>query len=111
MARPPPPPPLSARKRPFNIKVDFPPPCVARNRTKVRGRINAMDNEIQPFAEADVHAAALHSESAESRQSRQEQPSLAALVKALHEQHKLIYTINDEADTVEIHHLQGPHDR
>ena len=37
----------SPRKRAFNIKIDFPPPYIPRNRTcEVRGRIDAMGNEV-----------------------------------------------------------------
>ncbi|MDH6235030.1 N-methylhydantoinase A [Mesorhizobium soli] len=51
----------SPRKRAFNIKVDFPPPYVHRSRTcEVRGRIDAMGNEIETLAEEDVRAAARH---------------------------------------------------
>lgn len=51
----------SPRKRAFNIKIDFPPPYIHRNRTfEVHGRIDAMGNEIEPLNEADVRAAAAH---------------------------------------------------
>jgi len=53
----------SPRKRAFNIKVDFPPPYIHRSRTyEVRGRIDAMGNEIETLAEEDVRAAARHLE-------------------------------------------------
>jgi N-methylhydantoinase A len=49
----------SPRKRAFNTKIDFPPPYIPRNRTcEVRGRIDAMGNEIEKLNEADVIAAA-----------------------------------------------------
>ena len=49
----------SPRKRAFNTKIDFPPPYIPRNRTcEVRGRIDAMGNEIEKLNEADVVAAA-----------------------------------------------------
>ena len=49
----------SPRKRAFNTKIDFPPPYVPRNRTcEVRGRIDAMGNELEPLSEKDVVAAA-----------------------------------------------------
>lgn len=51
----------SPRKRAFNIKIDFPPPYIHRNRTcEVRGRIDAMGGEVVPLAEEDVRAAARH---------------------------------------------------
>ncbi len=51
----------SPRKRAFNIKVDFPAPFIARSRTcEVRGRIDAMGNEIEPLKTADVVAAVKH---------------------------------------------------
>jgi|AraplaMF_Col_mMF_1032025.scaffolds.fasta_scaffold00160_12 N-methylhydantoinase A len=51
----------SPRKRAFNIKVDFPPPFVPRSRTReVRGRIDAMGNEIEKLKTADVVAAVKH---------------------------------------------------
>ena len=51
----------SPRKRAFNIKVDFPAPFVPRSRTcEVRGRIDAMGNEIEPLKTADVVAAVKH---------------------------------------------------
>ncbi len=51
----------SPRKRAFNIKVDFPVPFIARSRTcEVRGRIDAMGNEIEPLKTADVVAAVKH---------------------------------------------------
>jgi N-methylhydantoinase A len=51
----------SPRKRAFNIKIDFPPPYIPRNRTcEVRGRIDAMGNELEPLNEKDVRAAARH---------------------------------------------------
>jgi N-methylhydantoinase A/oxoprolinase/acetone carboxylase beta subunit len=35
------------RKRAFHVKIDYPPPFVPRNRTcEVRGRIDAMGNEV-----------------------------------------------------------------
>ncbi len=38
----------SPRKRAFDTKIDFPPPYVPRNRTcEVRGRIDAMGNELE----------------------------------------------------------------
>lgn len=56
----------SPRKRAFNIKIDFPPPYIHRNRTcEVRGRIDSMGNEIQALAEEDVRAAARHFRAAE----------------------------------------------
>jgi N-methylhydantoinase A len=43
------------RKRAFNVKIDYPPPFVPRNRTcEVRGRIDAMGNEATPLSEQDV---------------------------------------------------------
>ena len=49
------------RKRAFNIKIDYPDPYVPRSRTcEVRGRIDALGNEVEPLAEADVHAAVDH---------------------------------------------------
>src|SRR5262245_14423122 len=49
----------SPRKRAFNTKIDFPPPYVPRNRTcEVRGRIDAMGNEVETLNEKDVVAAA-----------------------------------------------------
>ncbi len=49
----------SPRKRAFNTKIDFPPPYIPRNRTcEVRGRIDAMGNEIEKLNEQDVVAAA-----------------------------------------------------
>jgi len=49
----------SPRKRAFNTKIDFPPPYVPRNRTcEVRGRIDAMGNEIEKLNEKDVVTAA-----------------------------------------------------
>ncbi len=49
----------SPRKRAFNTKIDFPPPYIPRNRTcEVRGRIDAMGNEIEKLNEKDVVAAA-----------------------------------------------------
>lgn len=49
------------RKRAFNIKIDYPEPYVPRNRTcEVRGRIDAMGNEVEPLVEADVFAAIEH---------------------------------------------------
>ena len=49
----------SPRKRAFNTKIDFPPPYIPRNRTcEVRGRIDAMGNEIEKLNEPDVVAAA-----------------------------------------------------
>ena len=51
----------SPRKRAFNVKVDFPPPFVPRSRTcEVRGRIDAMGNEVDPLKTADVVAAVKH---------------------------------------------------
>ena len=51
----------SPRKRAFNVKVDFPPPYVPRSRTcEVRGRIDAMGNEIEPLNDADVVSAVAH---------------------------------------------------
>src|SRR5690348_12959970 len=51
----------SPRKRAFNIKVDFPAPFVPRSRTcEVKGRIDAMGNEIEPLKTADVVAAVKH---------------------------------------------------
>ena len=51
----------SPRKRAFNIKIDFPPPYIPRNRTcEVRGRIDAMGNEVEQLSEKDVRAAARH---------------------------------------------------
>ncbi|MBL8582196.1 MAG: hydantoinase/oxoprolinase family protein [Rhizobiaceae bacterium] len=51
----------SPRKRAFNIKIDYPPPYIHRNRTcEVRGRIDSMGNEIEPLSEEDVRAAARH---------------------------------------------------
>ena len=51
----------SPRKRAFNIKIDFPPPYIPRNRTcEVRGRIDSMGNEVEPLQEQDVRAAARH---------------------------------------------------
>ena len=45
----------SPRKRAFNTKIDFPPPYIPRNRTcEVRGRIDAMGNEIEQLNEKDV---------------------------------------------------------
>jgi N-methylhydantoinase A len=56
----------SPRKRAFNTKIDFPPPYVPRNRTcEVRGRIDAMGNEIEPLNEKDVVAAAKYLKKAE----------------------------------------------
>ena len=56
----------SPRKRAFNTKIDFPPPYVPRNRTcEVRGRIDAMGNEIEPLNERDVVAAAKYLKKAE----------------------------------------------
>ena len=49
----------SPRKRAFETKIDFPPPYVPRNRTcEVRGRIDAMGNELEKLNEKDVVAAA-----------------------------------------------------
>jgi len=49
----------SPRKRAFNTKIDFPPPYIPRNRTcEVRGRIDAMGNEIEKLNEKDVVGAA-----------------------------------------------------
>jgi N-methylhydantoinase A len=49
------------RKRAFLVKIDFPPPYVPRNRTcEVRGRIDAMGNEVEPLSESDVVEAAAH---------------------------------------------------
>ena len=49
----------SPRKRAFNTKIDFPPPYIPRNRTcEVRGRIDAMGNEVETLNEQDVIAAA-----------------------------------------------------
>jgi N-methylhydantoinase A len=49
----------SPRKRAFETKIDFPPPYVPRNRTcEVRGRIDAMGNEIEKLNEKDVIEAA-----------------------------------------------------
>jgi N-methylhydantoinase A len=49
----------SPRKRAFTTKIDFPPPYIPRNRTcEVRGRIDAMGNEIERLNERDVVAAA-----------------------------------------------------
>lgn len=51
----------SPRKRAFNTKIDFPPPYVPRNRTcEVRGRIDAMGNEVETLNEKDVAAAATY---------------------------------------------------
>jgi N-methylhydantoinase A len=51
----------SPRKRAFNIKIDFPPPYVPRNRTcEVRGRMDSQGNEVEPLNEADIRAAAAH---------------------------------------------------
>lgn len=51
----------SPRKRAFNIKVDFPPPYVHRSRTcEVRGRIDAMGNEVEGLVDEDVREAARH---------------------------------------------------
>ena len=51
----------SPRKRAFNTKIDFPPPFVPRSRTcEIRGRIDAMGNEIDKLNEKDVVAAARH---------------------------------------------------
>jgi N-methylhydantoinase A len=51
----------SPRKRAFNIKIDFPAPFVPRSRTcEVKGRIDAMGNEIEPLKTADVVAAVRH---------------------------------------------------
>jgi N-methylhydantoinase A len=51
----------SPRKRAFNVKVDFPPPFVPRSRTcEVRGRIDALGNEIEPLKTADVVLAVKH---------------------------------------------------
>ncbi len=51
----------SPRKRAFNVKIDFPPPYVPRSRTcEVRGRIDAMGNEIETLSDADVVAAVRH---------------------------------------------------
>src|SRR3954469_21139704 len=48
----------SPRKRAFNVKIDFPPPFIARSRTcEVRGRIDAMGNEVEALKTADVLAA------------------------------------------------------
>lgn len=49
----------SPRKRAFETKIDFPPPYIPRNRTcEVRGRIDAMGNELEKLNEKDVVAAA-----------------------------------------------------
>jgi N-methylhydantoinase A len=49
------------RKRAFLTKIDYPEPYIPRKHTcEVRGRIDAMGNEIEPLAEADVVAAARH---------------------------------------------------
>ena len=49
----------SPRKRAFTTKIDFPPPFVPRNRTcEIRGRIDAMGNEVERLREKDVIAAA-----------------------------------------------------
>jgi N-methylhydantoinase A len=49
----------SPRKRAFTTKIDFPPPYIPRNRTcEVRGRIDAMGNEIEKLNEKDVFGAA-----------------------------------------------------
>ncbi len=51
----------SPRKRAFNVKIDFPPPYVPRSRTcEVRGRIDAMGNEVEALSDADVVAAVRH---------------------------------------------------
>jgi N-methylhydantoinase A len=51
----------SPRKRAFNMKIDYPPPFVSRNRTcEVRGRIDAMGGEREPLSEADVVEAVRH---------------------------------------------------
>ena len=51
----------SPRKRAFNTKIDFPPPFIPRSRTcEIRGRIDAMGNEIDKLNEKDVVAAARH---------------------------------------------------
>src|SRR5262245_17247060 len=49
----------SPRKRAFETKIDFPPPYIPRNRTcEVRGRMDAMGNELEKLNERDVVAAA-----------------------------------------------------
>jgi N-methylhydantoinase A len=49
----------SPRKRAFETKIDFPPPYIPRNRTcEVRGRIDAMGNELEKLNEKDVVVAA-----------------------------------------------------
>ena len=51
----------SPPKRAFETKIDFPPPYVPRSRTcEVRGRIDAMGNELAKLSERDVKAAAQH---------------------------------------------------
>lgn len=51
----------SPRKRAFETKIDFPPPYIPRNRTcEVRGRMDAMGNELEKLNEKDVVAAAKH---------------------------------------------------
>ena len=55
----------------FNIKIDFPPPYIHRNRTcEVRGRIDAMGNEVDRLEDEDVRAAARHSQELRSRGRR-----------------------------------------
>ena len=49
------------RKRAFHIQIAYPDPYVPRNRTcEVRGRIDAMGNEVEPLIETDVVAAVRH---------------------------------------------------
>ena len=56
----------SPRKRAFTTKIDFPPPFVPRNRTcEIRGRIDAMGNEIERLHEKDIVAAAKYLKRAE----------------------------------------------
>ena len=61
----------SPRKRAFNIKIDFPPPYIPRNRTcEVRGRIDAMGNEIDTLNEEDVRRRGAASEELRRRGGR-----------------------------------------
>ena len=51
----------SPRKRAYTVFIDYPPPFVPRNRTcEVRGRIDALGNELEALSEADVVEAVRH---------------------------------------------------